>query len=300
MKFLKSVTLLTTAISCASAFIIKDAKLTFQDETREAMELGELDEAYRSTELAPFQIKDTEEVIGFKFKLDLSKSKSKEIPEQLSLLVGIPGKNLEVPIVPKVKDSSKNNKIKLVSFKVDLSTLPKSILHYALSQGPETNEITATLIIANEKKNLARKEVNLKFPAFHLEFTNLTKKLYQDDFEMPLRYGKKEELAHTFPPAPKTADPTISLLFAGIVLMVNMFLYMYWINFDAISFVNMPSGKDFLPFLGFIGSIIGCELIFASYYLGTGIFETINCLAIVAPVGLILGTKFLRNFTQRI
>ncbi|CAB4254483.1 similar to Saccharomyces cerevisiae YMR149W SWP1 Delta subunit of the oligosaccharyl transferase glycoprotein complex [Maudiozyma barnettii] len=298
MKLLKAITVLTTAIGCASAFIIKDAKISFKDETREAIELGQLDETFMKAESAPLLIKDLDEVVSFKFKLDLSKSKSKEIPQQLSLLVGIADKALEVPIVAKVKDSSKNNKVKLVSFKVDLQALPKSVLHYAFVNDNE--QITASLIVANDKKQLARKETNLYFPVFHLQFTDSAKETIVDTFEEPLRYGKQVELAHTFPNPPKTADPTLSLLFAGAVTMVNMFLYMYWINFNAISFENFPSGKDFIPFIGFFGSIIGCEIVFALYYLGTGIFETVNCLAIVAPVGLILGSKFLRSYNQKI
>lgn len=293
MKLVRSFAVLTTVLCYATAFIVKDSKISFKDETKEAIELGTLEA--NTEKLAPISIENVNEILNFKFKLDLSQSKSTEIPEQLSLLVGIADKDLEIPIVPKVKDSSKNKKVKLVSFKIAIEDLPKSILHYAITKN---EKITATLLVANEKKLLARKEVNIFQQIFDLQLTENV--AYDDDFEEPTRYGLEKELAHTFPAAPTSVPSSLAAVFAGAIIVTNFFLYIYWINFNAISFVNMPSGSDFITFVAFFGSIVAVEYVFVSYYLGTGIFETVNAVGIIACVGLIMGTKFLRSYSQKI
>ncbi|GMM54726.1 dolichyl-diphosphooligosaccharide-protein glycotransferase [Maudiozyma humilis] len=295
MKLSRTLAVVCSAMACANAFIVKDSKISFKDEALEAVEVGAIE---ASTEKpAPITLSSIDEVLNFKFKLDLSKSKSKEVPEQLSLLVGVADRNLEIAVVPKVKDSSKNNKVKLVSFKVDVAALPSSVLHYAVVAG---EKITATLIVANEQKNLARKEENIFQQVFDLEFAPEVAHEFVDFFEAPERYVAKPELAHTFPAAPETVPAGVASVFGGAILFVNVFLYMYWFYFNAISFSNMPTGGDFITFAIFFGSVVACEVVFGLYYLGTGIFETINTLAIVAPVGLIAGTKFLRSFSKRI
>ena len=209
MKLSRTLAVVCSAMACANAFIVKDSKISFKDEALEAVEVGAIE---ASTEKpAPITLSSIDEVLNFKFKLDLSKSKSKEVPEQLSLLVGVADRNLEIAVVPKVKDSSKNNKVKLVSFKVDVAALPSSVLHYAVVAG---EKITATLIVANEQKNLARKEENIFQQVFDLEFAPEVAHEFVDFFEAPERYVAKPELAHTFPAAQRLSQPVLPLSLA--------------------------------------------------------------------------------------
>lgn len=208
-----------------------------------------------------------------------------ELPEQITMLVGLPGSNLEIPLEPVIKKQENA----LISFKFELNSLPNSMLYYA---NKYNEPLKCTLIIStdkelNEKFNIFKTvlELNLNFSTFE----NI------ESFIEPIRYSEKPIIEHIFPAEPKTVSPILAKTFVLIVLCIGLTLFLTWLSTGCIKFNKLPRGTESIYLSGLMISIIGLEWTFYNYYLGSSIFQTINTSALYAFVGLFFGTKYLRN-----
>lgn len=291
MKLLRSTLLLISSLTYTLAFKVRDSKVIFpEDDTkRDNIFIGDIDVS--STEqVQEIIVEDIGKKIGFKFLLDLSGRDIPKVPGQLSLLTGLPERNLEVPLNPVLSDTDEDNSsMKQVLFNLDLTSLPGAILHYATKF---SEPITLSLIVADSESNGS----NIFKPIANVQLQDAN---FADKFVEPERYGVKPEISFTFPDDPKTVNPVIAQVFALIVLACAVLTLLLWAGYGAISLEGL-SQLNIVYFLGFMGALVGMEYIFFAYYLGVSIFDTIYAATIVGSVGLVVGSMFLRTMRQKI
>lgn len=265
------------------AFQVENPKLTYTSRKKSnTIKINSIENNLVPNTISNLTIDDT---VKFSFQI----VNYRVVPEQISLLVGLPNRDLEIQIKPtlKVKDGSI-----LTLFKLSLKDIPKSILYFAQN---EEKPISGTLIVASSEANkedyifTKAFEMNLNFDTF--EFNS---------FKEPIRYRPLPEIHHIFPSPPKTVSPFLAEIFVGIIFIAGFGLLLAWVSSGAVKFNNIAMGLNFIYFLGFIISIIGLECIFLRYYLGTSIFDTINATSLLGIFGLLVGTKYLRNIGNNI
>lgn len=265
------------------AFNVENAKLTYTSNRKSnTIKIGSVENSLESNTINNLTVDDS---IKFSFQI----VDYKVVPEQIELLVGLPDRDLEIPIKPifKIKDDSV-----LTLFKVSLKDIPDSILYFAQK---EKKTLSGTVIIASSEVN---KNDNVFTKAFELDLNFDTFEF--DSFKEPIRYRPLPEIRHIFPSPPKTVPPFLAQIFVGIIIIAGLGLLLTWVISGTVKFDNLPKGMNFIYFLGFIISIIGFEFIFFRYYLGTSIFDTINASALLGIFGLLIGTKYLRSIGNSI
>lgn len=281
---MKLVALLFAMFWCQiMAFNVENAKLTYT-----------LNKESKTVKIDSFEDKSlpklvesltVDDIVKFSFKLN----KYHSIPEQIELLVGLPERDLEIPIKPTLK--TKDDSV-FASFKLSLKDLPQSILYFA---NKEEKPITGTVIVASSEVDMKE---NVFSQVFNLEL-NLESFNF-DSFQEPLRFEALPEIHYLFASPPKTVTPLLAQLFAIIILVAGAGLFLSWISTGVTKFDNIPRGSNFLYLIGLIATIVGFEFIFFNYYLGTSIFDTINASIVLGIFGLIVGTKYLRNIGSNI
>lgn len=117
--------------------------------------------------------------------------------------------------------------------------------------------------------------------------------------ERPPRMEAKPEIEHIFPPPPKMVDLPMAVLFCASImgaLLIMLALFSVTGNFEA-----LPEAVKASPFghLGLIASLVGYELVFVRYYVGTSIFDTLKMLAALTPVAVLAGSRALREVRAR-
>lgn len=281
---MKSTFLLVSMLFCKiMAFQVDNSKLTYtSNKQSNTIKIGTIENSLVPNTINNLTIDDT---IKFSFQIvDYG-----AVPEQIALLVGLPDRDLEIPIKPTLK--VKDNSI-LALFKLSLKDIPKSILYFVHN---EEKPISGTLIVAsfevgkNDYIFTKTFEMNLDYDTFAF-----------DSFKEPIRYEQLPEIHHIFPSPPKTVSPFFAKIFVGIIILAGFSLLFAWISSGVIKFDNIATGLNLIYLLGFVVSIIGFELVFLRYYLGTNIFETINTSSLLGIFGLVIGTKYLRSIGNNI
>lgn len=207
-----------------------------------------------------------------------------DLPVQVGLLVGLPEKRLELPIMATL---TQNQDMNLYKVKIDVSKIPAAILYYSR----ELNKpLAVSLILASPGLE------NLIAPVFDIQLSNIS----AIEYNAPSRYGPKHEIRHIFNASPKTAPWYICQVFILATIICTFCLLISWMASGSINLQNVPRGSSFFYFVAFIGSVIGFEYIFLKYYSGSSIFETLYSVLYLGIPSLLLGTKFLRNFAEKL
>ncbi|QPG74078.1 hypothetical protein FOA43_001399 [Brettanomyces nanus] len=109
--------------------------------------------------------------------------------------------------------------------------------------------------------------------------------------ELPKRFVVKEEIHHIFHGDSKHAPKFVSQIFVIDVVVVFGGLIYFWTYFDAINVGNIS--KVTLMSFPFLGSLLGFEAVFYSYYLGTSIFTTLLRTVVVGILAIYFGSRVL-------
>lgn len=286
MQFFKTLATLVTCISFALAYVAQDLHVSFpSNKGKTSVMIGKVGPELGVDEATPtlVTVNNPNEVIQINFAVD-----SSDKPFQNTLLVGLPSSNLEMVFEPEIKD---NGKLSMYKYKIDLATLDAALLQEAFKI---LEPVKATLILASStaeaKDNLFREILQLD-----LDFD-----VVPSDSSLVDRFAIKPEIHHVFHPEPKRVAKSIAVIFVAIIIVTILSLLVTWLNSCAAAFDNIPAGANALYFLGFIATIVGFEVIFARYYLGTSIFKTLFSSLYLGAPGLLASTKFLRPFGQTI
>ncbi|OAX82127.1 hypothetical protein ACJ72_03522 [Emergomyces africanus] len=136
-------------------------------------------------------------------------------------------------------------------------------------------------------------------PAFQLDVTRddaVSGPLPSDSF----RYGKREEIHHTFKPDPKSPPIIITLVFVGAVLAALPTLAGLWF-FLGVNLNHLPVAlkSSPIPHCLFLGSIVGLEVIFFLYYTTWNLFQTLPATVAVGAVAFVTGSRALSEVQGR-
>ncbi|EJS44250.1 swp1p [Saccharomyces arboricola H-6] len=286
MQFFKQFATFVTCISVVLAYVAQDVHVSFPSTKRKtSIMIGRVGPEPEKDDIASTSVKvdNPNEVIQVSFAID-----SSDKPFQNFLLVGLPSSNLEMTFEPEIRD---NGKLSMYKYKVDLGTLDSALLQQA---SKSSESIKATLILASStakpKDNLFKEILQLDLD-FDIDHTDSS---FVDKFSV------KPEIHHVFHAEPKRVARPIALLFVAIIFLTVLSLIVTWLNSCAATFDSFPSGTNALYLLGFVVTIVGFEVIFVRYYLGTNIFETLFSSLYLGAPGLLASTKFLRSFGQTI
>lgn len=278
MQLLKSLIVLFAIVCQCLAFEAQDAHLAFPKSKLRGIMLGTINGNSKKLE-DPITIDRLGDSLELGFVVPGTVK-----PSQVSLLLGLPEKNLEVPFSASLVE---NQGLNLYKIKLAISKIPNALLHYSrASQRP----LQASLLLAGEGSG------SIFVPIFDME-------LNTDDiieYNEPTRYGSQPEIRHIFNPAPTTAPWFMSIIFSSSIIAMTFLLVASWLASGALDLGNVPNGVNSIYFVAFIGSIIGFEYIFTMYYSGSSIFETLNSAMYLGIPSLWIGTKFLRNFGQKL
>ncbi|KAM5468304.1 hypothetical protein MauCBS54593_005045 [Microsporum audouinii] len=115
-----------------------------------------------------------------------------------------------------------------------------------------------------------------------------------------LRYGKLEEIHHTFRADPRSPSIIISLVFVLAVLATLPLLAISWLYLGAnANHLSVALKSAPLPHIVFVGSIIGLELTFFMYYTSWNLFQTLPVAIAIGVVSVISGSRALGEVQQR-
>lgn len=203
------------------------------------------------------------------------------------LLVGYPDSHQEV-VYEIIEDNNKDTfvfAIKLQDFNRNLLAL-----HDRLERKPMSVTFSASVEGDSDK---------IKKTLFYYVLKDSAILPYLADMEVVPRkeFAIKKEMAHTFNAPPTQAPAFIAQVFALVILATFGVLIVAWTSMGAYNFDNVPKGNS-IYFVGFIGTIIGFEYIFAQYQFGTGIFETIYKAFCLGVPGIWICAKFLRSLDK--
>lgn len=286
MQFFRTLAILVSCISVALAYVAQDVHVSFPStKGKTSVMIGKVEPKQGTDGTVPttIAVNNPNEVIQVNFAID-----STNKPFQNTLLVGLPNKNLEMAFEPEIKD---NGKLSMYNYKIDLAKLDAALLQ---ESSRSVEPIKATLILASstakQKENLFREilQLDLNFNVDH------------SDSSLVDKFNIKPEIHHIFHTEPKRVAKPIAVIFVAIIVLTILSLIVTWLNSCAAAFNNIPTGINAVYFLGFITTIVGFEVIFARYYLGTSIFETLFSSLYLGAPGLLTSTKFLRSFGQTI
>ncbi|CCK70462.1 dolichyl-diphosphooligosaccharide-protein glycotransferase KNAG_0E02000 [Huiozyma naganishii CBS 8797] len=274
MQLTQVVTVLLCLAFNAAAFSVKNGKILSSD-NQEAARFRSLQE--KPSE--PIIVSSGAESVAFSFSL----VDYETVPEQLSLLIGVPEKHLEIALKPTVETQGDSKAS--VTFKITPKDLPSSLQYYAKKDN--AGKLCATLIVASPDT----RQDNFVSDVFDLLLDYEIGSAYNE----PERLGPQREIRYTFPEPPKMVSPIVAQLFAVVIVLVGFSLFVSWVVTGCITFDNIPKGLNFVYFVATVGSIAGFEAVFTRYYLGTSIFDTLHAAMYLGTIGLVMGTKFLRN-----
>ncbi|QLL30486.1 hypothetical protein HG536_0A03030 [Torulaspora globosa] len=269
-----------TLVSNCLALQARDAHLAFPNSGKRGIMIGKIDSNTQEMQ-KPLVIDNSTGEIDFSFAIE-----ARDRPSQVALLLGLPERDLEVVMEPKVTE---HGELIMYKFKIDQSTVPKALLYFAQA---EEQPLTASVILAkpeNHKNNVLASPFKIR--------VDLDEAV---EYRRPARYGAKPEIIHEFNPEPKTAPWKLVQFFIILIALATFGLVIAWMSSGALNFNSVPTNFNVVYLLFFILSIIGFEYIFVRYYAGTSIFDTLFAVLYLAIPSLWLGTKFLRNFGETI
>lgn len=113
-------------------------------------------------------------------------------------------------------------------------------------------------------------------------------------YERPQRFVQLPEIHHIFQNPPKYVNSAIAVVFATGSVISLFGLLGVWGGLGLVNFKNLPSdGGKALEHIIFILLIVGYEVVFFQYYLGSTIFSTIAKVFILLGPTVFLGSKVL-------
>ncbi|KAH9892999.1 Oligosaccharyltransferase subunit Ribophorin II-domain-containing protein [Xylariomycetidae sp. FL2044] len=118
--------------------------------------------------------------------------------------------------------------------------------------------------------------------------------------EKPLRYGKREEIRHSFRSDPSSPPLLITVIFVlGVVVTVPA-LYVCWSSLGA-NLEHLPSALSAAPVAHgvFFGSIVAMEAVFYLYYLSWSLFQVLPVIGLLGAATFLSGTKALGEVQSR-
>ncbi|KAG7831700.1 hypothetical protein KL920_000035 [Ogataea angusta] len=227
-----------------------------------------IDGAAVSFEGSPIELEPPSKSIEIQFDILDEGKKLKSPPQQVSII--FTADNVDSYYYPKIKDSQ-------AKLSLPLGKLSKYIKH--------SPEIDVSVLIGD---NVKENNLFQKVGQIHSHLRSVPK---------PERFGSKPEIIHQFKSPQSHVNPIISIIFIGGVVALLAALFITWNQLDAVNFDNI--GK--LP-CGYTVQFFVClallENIFIHYFLSASIFTTIYRTLIVAPVGVYVGSKVLRELHQ--
>ncbi|ORY54567.1 Oligosaccharyltransferase subunit Ribophorin II-domain-containing protein [Pseudomassariella vexata] len=119
-------------------------------------------------------------------------------------------------------------------------------------------------------------------------------------YEKPLRYGKLEEIHHTFRADAKSPPMTISLVFVGLVVATVPTLFFYWGQLGG-NVAHLQKAFSAAPVSHgvFFGSIVAMEAVFYLYYSTWNLFQILPVIGAVGVTTVLSGTKALGEVQSR-
>lgn len=235
------------------------------------------DDAIHFGEISTQEIKQLSlESTKDKLEFDITLADVTAQPHQLMITLG-DGKGFDLPLFPKFNLDKKAVKLSLAASKI-----PVGIRNL--------DKILINLIVAEpgNKQNLYK-------PLGELIPTDDLKNLVP--YKKSERIGIKPEIHHLFKEDPQTINPFFPIVFGGFDLVIFLGLMGLWtfgVGKDMFTnFLNTPI-TTFSHNVGFLGCLIGYEIVFFRYYLGSTIFTTLFHGAILAGPTIFLGSRSFR------
>ncbi|RYO89781.1 hypothetical protein DL762_003058 [Monosporascus cannonballus] len=202
-------------------------------------------------------------------------------PHQAFLVLREPSTGLEAPFPMTVKESGKATvEIKQADLPVQLAT--------------SAEPLRASLVLASFGSSQGFNK-----PVFTVEVTR------EADaapvvYEKPLRYGKLDEIRHTFRADPASPPKTASLVFALAVAATVPAVFYAWLLLGAnAGHLSTAFGKAPVAHTVFFGSIVLMEAVFYMYYSSWNLFRTLPVIGVVGVATLLSGTKALGEVQDR-
>lgn len=113
----------------------------------------------------------------------------------------------------------------------------------------------------------------------------------ESKYVKPQRFEVKPEIHHIFKEKPRNVNSVIAITFASLSVVALFGLIISWIAEGAINFTNFPTTN--ISHWAFILTIVGYEVVFLQYYLGSSIFATIFKVGALTPLSVWFGSKVL-------
>ncbi|KAI9838496.1 MAG: hypothetical protein M1837_002454 [Sclerophora amabilis] len=118
--------------------------------------------------------------------------------------------------------------------------------------------------------------------------------------ERPLRYGKLEEIHHTFRADPTSPPKVITLVFTAAVIGALPILLGTWLSLGAnLDHLSNALGSSAVAHTLFFGSVVALEGIFFLYYTSWNLFQTLPATAAVGSVAFLSGSRALSEVLNR-
>ncbi|EGV66071.1 hypothetical protein PSN45_003104 [Yamadazyma tenuis] len=256
---------LFAVFSVAWAISLKEATVKVN---KDFFHLGEIS----TLELKQLSLESTKDKLEFEIHLnDVSKQ-----PQQALITLG-DGKGLDVTLFPKfIVDK------KILKLSTTASKIPVSIRNL--------DTIFINLIVADSGSS-----------------TNLYKRLGEFVPSEPLkelvpykqaeRIGIKPEIHHIFRQDPSTVSAVIPIAFSGAAVVVLVALLGMWVSSigqDLYGLVKSTPGTQIVNNVVFLSTLLGFEVVFVRYYLGTSIFTTLFHSFVLGIPALVSGSRAFR------
>lgn len=270
MKLLRTVGLFAIA-TLGQALTIKDAHLAFPDTDKRGIMIGAINSQSEKLK-QPVILDKLDQTIELNFASDVRLA-------QATLLLGLPDQGLEQAIQATLTE---NQGLLLYRFKIPVNQLSKKLLHSAVHEG---EVLTGSVVLAQEGDGIFSTLFDVK-----LDVSETV------TYIEPTRFGAKPEIHHVFNPEPETVSWAFAQIFSFAIVLATLGLMVSWMMTGSLSFGGLPQGFTIVYFLAFVGSVMGFEFIFARYYNGTSIFDTLKSAFLLFIPALWLSTKCLRNF----
>ncbi|CDH13078.1 related to Dolichyl-diphosphooligosaccharide--protein glycosyltransferase subunit SWP1 [Zygosaccharomyces bailii ISA1307] len=274
MQLLKALSLFAIA-TLGQAFTVKDVHFAFPDTSERGIMVGSINSNSDKLE-RPIKLDTLDQTIELNFASDARLS-------QATLLLGLPDIGLEQAIQATLTE---NQGLLLYRFRIPVNQLSQRLLHAAVNEG---KLLTGSVVLAESGDGMLSTFFDLEFDVN--ETVAYTK---------PDRFEAEPEIYHVFKPEPQTVSWAFAQIFSFAIVVATLGLVISWMSAGALRFGSVPRGLNFIYFLAFIGSVMGFEFIFASYYTGTSIFDTLKHAFLLSIPALLLSTKFLRSFGKEL
>ncbi|KAK9454879.1 Dolichyl-diphosphooligosaccharide--protein glycosyltransferase subunit Swp1 [Dipodascopsis uninucleata] len=213
--------------------------------------------------------------VKFHIQSDLAKASSK--PHQSYVLLEDNITGLETVFTGEVRDNGIG--------KIDIEN--KMIPSALLSSG---NPLDVTMVLGSFGEE----------PGLKVKIGSILPKTSSAIPALPLRYGPKPNIFHTFRSDPTFVATPIAMFFSFIVVVCLVILFVTWFFLGASTSAYVDAvAVEPLGHFGSLFSLFSIELMFFYYYKGESIFTLMSQLAVLVPIGLFCGKRALNEIRNR-